>query len=148
MIRLAKLATMVSVVLLGLLLLASDSQGSGFYMNDEVTILTYEGDLVISGAIEIRDEDGDVVDVQSKNISVGVRVYDENGEIFTQNDHPFIYKSNILEIRLRNEDIKILENKIPMNYNIELELNYEDGDSNYGYGMKSIIFEYRPKEEI
>jgi hypothetical protein len=117
-------------------------------MNDEVTVLTYEGDLVISGTIEVRDEDGDVVDVQSKNITVGVRVYDENGEIFSEKNHPFTYKSNILEIRLKNKDIKILENKNSMNYNIELELNYQESDSNYAYGMKSIIFEYRPKEEI
>ncbi len=143
--RLTKLATMISLMLLGLLLLASDSVEENFYFTDVTTNLTYQGDLFVSGKITVRDDDGDDIDLLPEYLTVDVEVYrinseteDENGYlvrdetlIFSLDDHPFNLRGNLLDVVLIDRDIRIIDETQETKFRVELRLHFDNDVKQY-----------------
>jgi len=143
--RLTKLATMISLMLLGLLLLASDSVEENFYFTDVTTNLTYQGDLFVSGKITVRDDDGDDIDLLPEYLTVDVEVYrinseteDENGYlvrdetlIFSLDDHPFNLRGNLLDVVLIDRDIRIIDETQETKFRVELRLHFDNDVEQY-----------------
>ena len=157
--RLTRLATMISLMLLGLLLLASDSVEENFYLTNVTTTLTYQGDLFVSGKIIVQDDDGDAIDLSEQFLTVDVEVYrinsereDENGYlvqdetlIFSQEDHIFNLRGNLLDIVLIDRDIQIIDETQETKFRVELRLHFDNDEQQYDTFHTEYYF-FTPKD--
>ena len=165
--RLAKLATMMLLITLGLMLFASDSMGSMIVLDQVEVELKDSGDLQIKGSLTLYEE-SDVVNISRDNLRINARIFmrvaiqctcDESlsqdecdykketecfhDELVFKKDQ-MDFTLNPFEIILENSDIKIKERSEITNYRIELDLRYEAGDTMIS-SMEFINYQYIPE---
>ena len=150
--RLIKLTTMASLLLLGLLLLASDSVYNDVFENENV-VLTYEGDLLVSGKLALYDNDGDkITNISYNDLTLNITFYEitdneETGDllIFSERNYSFTLMDNRLEFTLKDQDINILNGIEKKNYRIEISLEFDDGNEDYRF-YDTVLYTFIPKE--
>lgn len=150
--RLIKLTTMASLLLFGLLLLASDSVYHDVFENENV-VLTYEGDLLVSGKLALYDNDGDkITNISYNDLTLNITFYEitdneETGDllIFSERNYSFTLMDNRLEFTLKDQDINILNGIEKKNYRIEISLEFDDGNEDYRF-YDTVLYTFIPKE--